>query len=266
MAILGIPQEEFEYYLGEFKKARYFAAIKAGGECLDSDLAKSLAMLHDSGLLPILVHGGGKQIDEALKKRGKVSKKIEGKRVTDEETLDVVVSTLNSVNENFVSEINRTRYCAKGFNGVFCVDGVDPVYGYVGNVVGMDRSAIDGCLDERLIPVASSLGVDNQGKWFNPNADSSYGVLVSELRPVKVIFLTPVDGVYSYPGEELVSEISSEELPEFIDSQFITGGMRLKLREAKVLVDLGCDVQITNPRNLIKELFSKKGHGTYIHR
>jgi len=261
MTILGVAKEEFEYYLDEFKKARYFAAIKAGGECLNSDLAKSLTILHGFGLLPVLVHGGGKQIDNALEERGIVSKKIDGKRITDKETLDVVVSTLKTVNENFVSEINNY---AKGFNCVFYVDGIDPVYRYVGNVIDINKSAIDKCLDEKLIPVISSLAVDNQGGYFNPNADSAYMFLVSKLKPMKVIFLTSIDGVYK--GEELVSEINSRELQKFIDSPFITGGMKLKLKEAKSLVDLGYDVQITNPKNLLKELFSKKGHGTYIQK
>ncbi len=263
MAILGVPEEEFKYYLAEFKKARYFAAVKAGGECLDSGLAKSLAMLHSLGLLPIVVHGGGMQIDGALKQRGIEPVKIKGKRVTDEKTLEVVVSTLKTVNRDFAAEINRIRDCAKGLNGVFYVDRIDPVYGYVGNVTGMDRPAIDKCLDKGLIPVISSLGVDSQGQDFNLNADSAYRFLVSGLKPKKVIFLASnVDGVYR--GEEFVFEISSDGLQELIDAGFVTGGMELKSKEAKALAELGFDVQITTPENLIIELFSRKGHGTYV--
>lgn len=257
--------EEFEHYLSEFNKAEYFATIKAGGECLNSDLIQALIELYDVDLIPILVHGGGKQIDIKLKEKGITPKKIDGIRVTDEETLDVVVSTLKAVNEKLVSEINRMRQnqCARGLNDFFYVDGTD-TYGYVGNVIGINKSTVDECLDEKLIPVVSSLGIDSQGRYFNPNADSAYKFLVSELKPKKVIFLTSVGGVYE--REKLICEMSSEELQRFIDSRYVNEGMRVKLKEVKKLVDLGYDVQITNPENLIEELFSKKGQGTYIHR
>jgi len=255
---------EFEHYLAEFRKAKYFAAIKAGGGSLNSDLAKALATLHGLDLLPIVVHGGGKQIDKALKEKGIPTRKIDGLRVTDKETLDTAVSTLQTVNEDFVSAVNRTRYCAQGLNGIFYVDGTDPDYGYVGDVVGMDREKIDDCLKRRLIPIISSYGIDPERQCSNPNADSGFRYLVSEFKPDKVLFLTSIGGVYR--DEEFISEMKREELDEFIESHFVNGSMIPKLKEARTLLDLGFDVQITDSQYLLRELFSEKGCGTYLHK
>lgn len=258
----GISEKEFEHYLAEFRKAKYFAAIKAGGECLNSDLIEALTILHGLDLLPIVVHGAGKQIDQALKEKGIKTRKIGGLRVTDKETLDIVVSTLQTVNEAFVSELNKIAHYAKGFNGIFYVDGIDPVYGHVGNVKAIDREKIDDCIRRKLIPIISSYGFDPKGQYSNPNADSGFRYLVSEFRPDKVLFLTSIGGVYR--EDEFISEMGKEELDEFIESRFVGKGMKPKLEEIRKLLDLGFDVQITD--NLIKELFSEKGCGTYLHR
>ena len=261
---LGISKREFQHYLAEFRKAKYFAAIKVGGESLDSDLAEALVTLHSLDLLPIVVHGAGRQIDQVAEERGMTSKKIDGKRITDKKTLDIVIQTLQTVNQAFVSEVNKTRHCAEGLNGIFYVDGIDPVYEHVGNVIGMDRDKIDDCLKRKLIPIISSYGIDPEGNCSNPNADSGFRYLVSVFRPDKVLFLTSVGGVYR--SKELISEMRKQELDEFIESSFVGKGMKHKLKEARRLLNLGFDVQITSPEHLIKELFSKKGYGTYLHK
>ena len=116
---LKIGKNDFQEYLKNFRKEKYFAAIKAGGECLDESLEVSLRMLHNFGLYPVLVHGGGKQIDSELKKEGIEIRKIDGKRVTDEKTLDVVVKTLHFINGNFVNNLNNGGIIAKGINEIF---------------------------------------------------------------------------------------------------------------------------------------------------
>jgi acetylglutamate kinase len=261
---LSTIPEEFEKYLTKFEEAKYFAAIKAGGECLNDSLAHSLRILYGLGLYPLVVHGGGRQIDEALESQGIASKKINGKRVTDKRTLEVVVETLTRVNREFGSKVNQLGNCAEMLNGVFYVDGLDPVYGYVGNVIGINKEKIDNCIGKRLITIISCIGVNGKGQYRNLNADSAYKFLVSELRPVKVIILTSKGGVYR--NTELIPEMKEEELDRFLKSSYVDGGMKLKLEEAKELVVRGFDVQITNPEHLIEELFSDKGYGTYLHR
>jgi len=184
--------------------------------------------------------------------------------VTDNRTLDIVVETLTRINREFGSKVNRLGNCAGMLNGVFYVDGPDPVYGYVGNVLGMDKEKIDDCIGKRLITIISCIGVDGGGQYQNLNADSAYKFLVSELRPVKVIILTSKGGVYR--NTELIPEMRKEELDRFLKSSYVDGGMKLKLEEAGEIVIGGFDVQITSPEHLIEELFSDKGYGTYLHR
>ena len=262
--LLEIPKEEYEKYLTRFKRTKYFLAIKAGGECLNDSLAQSLRILYCLGLYPIVVHGGQRQIDGALESKGITSKKLNGKRVTDKKTLDVVVEALTNVNREFVSKVNQLGDYAIMLNGIFYVDGqLDPIYGYVGNVIGIDRKKIDYYIEKR-VTIISPLGVDGREQYFNLNADSAYRFLVSELKPNKVIILTSKGGVYR--NTELIPAMRIEELDKFLKSNHVDGGMKFKLDEARKLVIDGFDVQITDPEHLIEELFSDKGYGTYLHR
>jgi len=253
--------------ISQFNKARYtdapyFAAIKASGECLTQVLCESLRAIHHCTLIPILVHGGGKQIDAALKEHGFETKKINGRRITDKQTLDVVVATLHNINRQFVSDINSVDYIAQGLTRIFYAKGMDPVYGYVSDVTGLDTQSINACLHERLIPVICSLGIDPQGHYYNINADSAFKYLVYTLKPMKVIFLTSTCGVLK--EDELIHEMNHLELQDFINSRYVTGGMKLKLVEAAELLEHGFDVQITSPEHLLRNLFSSKGYGTYL--
>lgn len=120
LRVNNIKKKEFESYLTKFKRAdvKYFSAIKVGGGCLTDELVSnvvdSLTELHDLGLYPLVVHGGGKQIDEAMESEGMTSAKIDGKRVTNERTLGVVVETLININTEFVSKLNKFVLRAEG--------------------------------------------------------------------------------------------------------------------------------------------------------
>jgi acetylglutamate kinase len=262
-SVYGIPETEFSRYLKEFRSSKYFAAIKAGGDCLDSLLVDSFRTLYELELLPIVVHGAGPQIDRALEKRGIVTIKINGKRVTDEQTRDVVIETIKKLNNDFISEINSNGEYAEGLNGVFHVDGTDSVLGYVGNVIGMDRDAVEACLGRKRIPVLSSYGADADRILYNPNADSSYRFMVSQFKPDKCIILSNIGG---YIDGKLVRDIKNQELEGILASGNAGGGMQVKLAEAKTLSDMGFSVQIASPKDLIAELFSDKGSGTFIHK
>lgn len=145
---------------------------------------------------------------------------------------------------------------------MFYVDGKDPVYYYVGNVIGMAKEKIDECLCNNHIPIISSLGIDTNGQRYNPNADSAFRFLVKNLRPHKVLILTPDGGVYE--KNKLISTINNKQLKKLMCD--VTGGMKIKMKEVESLVADGFDVQITSPKSLIKELFSDRGHGTYVER
>ncbi len=261
--IEGVAEEEFLQCLGKFTEAGYFAAIKAGGKCINEYLVAALNTLYKLNLLPVVVHGGGDQIDKNLEKAGIGSVKIDGKRVTNKETLDVVVNTLKGINQELVKSVNDRGAYARGLNGIFYAHGTDPVYGNVGKVIGTDVRAVDVCLSARAIPIISCLGRYGP-QYSNINGDTAFAHLVSKIRPMKVIMLTPTGGVYR--EDKLISELGYDELNSLLESEFVNGGMKQKLRDAKNLVENGFDVQITSPEKLLIELFSRKGHGTYLHK
>jgi acetylglutamate kinase len=255
--------KDFPLYLERFRKAKPFAAIKVGGGCLDDRLADAVVFLHDHELYPIVVNGGGGQIDEELKKRGIPIKKNNGKRATDKKTLDVVVPTLIGANKEFVSRVNAKKDCAVGLNGVFYAEEKYSPDDYVRDVVDFDKTAIYGWIDRNKIPVVSCLSVDKYGNYYNSNADNAFCCLVPAARPEKVIMLTPKEGVYDKESK-LISRMDEQELDEFIRSSCANGGMELKLDIVQRLVKQGFDVQMTSSGFLLKELFTPKGHGTYF--
>lgn len=263
---LGIPEKEFKQFLNQYKVAQPFAAIKVGGECLTPALAGNVRDLYDLGLLPIVVHGGGKQIEQTLKAKGITTEKIDGIRITDNKTLEVVVETLTYLNSSLVSAINPSgKNYAQGFNGVFYAEKLDDKLGLVGKVTGINDKQLKKCLEEKRIPVISSLGKDSRGNYYNINADSAFMYLVSHFSPKKVIFLTPTGGVLG-KDEKIISFLSRKELVSFMNSELVNGGMKVKLKEVEELLSKGHQVQITSPENLIKELFTEQGCGTFFYR
>ncbi len=267
LSVYGVHEMELRRYLKEFRSSKYFAAVKAGGECMDSYMADSFRTLYELELLPIVVHGAGPQIDRALEKKGIETVKINGKRVTrDKPTRNAIIETIKKVNQDLISEINSKGEYAEGLNGVFYVDGTDPVYGYVGNVIGMDREAVEACLGRKHMPILSCYGKDAKGVLFNPNADSSFRFMVTQFRPDKCIILSKIGGYIDPKSGELVSNIMNHELDGILASGNAGGGMQVKLAEAKELSNMGFSVQIAYPKDLIVELFSDKGRGTFIHK
>ncbi len=141
----------------------YFAAIKAGGECLNDEFAYSLRKLHEKNIYPVVVHGGGPQIDKALQEAGIETRKIEGKRVTDRRALGVVVKTLKKVNQEFLGKLNDEKIYAIGLHDIFHVENnIDPVYEYVADrITTINFERIDQCLKNKYIPLISCLGISD---------------------------------------------------------------------------------------------------------
>ena len=266
-ALSQITLAEYIKYSDELKKSKYPIAIKAGGECLTEDLVDSLKVLHKLNLYPILVHGGQRQINDALKAKGIVPKmKENGKRKTDEQTLDVVVETLQKVNWDFVERLNQKETCARGYWDVFYGT---PAEEYSGDADRIVESEINQCLERELIPILAPLAKKiSNGGYFNQNADSAFSLVVSKFNPKKVIMLTNIGGVYYDPKDKttLISRMTESDLQLFLNSRKDLGGMKPKLEEAQKLVEAGHDVQITSPEHLLLELFTEKGYGTYLHK
>jgi acetylglutamate kinase len=222
----------------------------------------------------MIVHGGGPNITERLKKEKVLTKFIDGMRVTDEFTLKVVEEELNELNDLIVGEINSHGVRAQGFKSKNSIlkaikkqGEVD--LGLVGEVVDFDRHKLTHALREH-IPVVCPMGVSSQGVVFNINADEVAFFLASQLKAEKLVLLTNVLGVMRNPRDEhsLISTITAQGVEDLIRENIIEEGMIPKVRAAAKAIESGVGkahiVDAKIPHALLLEIFTDKGISTEI--
>lgn len=265
--------------------------IKYGGhamadEALKESFALDVIMLKSLGINPVVVHGGGPQINETLKRYGIVSEFVKGMRVTDAATMQVVEMVLTGqVNKEVVGYLNQHGGRAVGLSGkdgnlLLCRkllqeirqdDGtVEPVdIGFVGDVVKVNQELIQTLENGKFIPVIAPVGVGEQGESYNVNADLVAGRVAGALRAEKLILLTDVAGVKDKAGD-LLSSIHLDTVPDLIDGGVITGGMIPKVTCCVDAIQEGVrKASIIDGRVLhavLLEIFTDVGVGTEIHR
>lgn len=272
--------KEISQYLKRFSQldAARFAVVKVGGAVLRDDLealTSSLAFLQDVGLTPIVIHGAGPQLDEALSAAGIDKRTVDGLRVTSPEALAVVRRVFHAQNLKLVEALQAADARATSIvSGVFEADYLDrETYGLVGEVRQVHLAPIEAALNAGSIPVIASLGETAGGQILNINADFAANELVQVLKPYKIVFLTGTGGLLDgTPGNEgrVIDSINlSTEYDHLIAQPWIDGGMRVKIEQIKALLDklpLSSSVSITRPSELAKELFTHKGSGTLVRR
>ena len=254
--------------------------IKYGGNAmLDEEFQNSFAvdvvLLRYVGLRPVLVHGGGPQIEATLARLGKKSKFVDGLRVTDDETMEVVEMVLGGkVNRAIVSTIQRGGGRAVGLTGS---DGDmirvtqrrvgDRDLGRVGRVVSVDPAPIRAVTDAGFIPVIAPIGVDSEGVTHNVNADEAAGAVATALVAEKLILLTDVEGVRDSRGE-LITQLSIEEVRKHIEEGTIREGMIPKVECCIEALERGVqNTHIIDGRVLhavLLEMFTDGGVGTLL--
>lgn len=264
--------------------------IKYGGNAMSDDQLKSgfardVALMKLVGMNPVVVHGGGPQIGELLQRIGKESRFVEGMRVTDRETMDVVEMVLGGlVNGEIVNMINRHGGCAVGLSGkdgelirarkmVFTRDSPELKapeiidIGHVGEVASIDTAVIDLLIRGNFIPVIAPMGVDEEGQSYNINADLVAGKLAQVLSAEKLIMLTNTTGVLDRDGQVLRG-IGQKEVTRLIADGAISGGMLPKVRAALDAVNSGVNsVHIIDGRvahAVLLEVLTDHGVGTLI--
>ncbi|MGE5626955.1 MAG: acetylglutamate kinase [Solirubrobacterales bacterium] len=259
--------------------------IKYGGNAMISEelkdsVIRDIVLMNCVGIKVVVVHGGGPEINEFLGKIGKKSQFIDGLRVTDEETIDVVQMVLaGKVNKDIVSLIDKNGGKAVGICGIDadllkskkiqCEDGRD--IGYVGEVVEVNDSIIENCLNGGYIPVISTVALGQEdGKVYNINADAAAAKISVKLKAEKFILITDVPGVLRDPKDEtsLISELNLEEIDTLIKNKVISGGMIPKINCCIEAVKGGVSrTHIIDGRvnhSLLLEIFSNEGIGTMI--
>ena len=255
--------------------------IKYGGSAmLDAELresfSKDVSLLKYVGINPIIVHGGGPEIGDTLGKLGMESKFYQGLRITDEDTMEVVVMVLaGKVNKEIVLQINKNGGKAVGISGVDAhiikakkklMKDVD--LGLVGDVDEVNPNILLHLSEDGYIPVVAPIGVDEDGKRYNINADSVASAIAVSLKAEKLIFLTDTDGVKDKSGK-LVSSIKTNDINGLINNDTITGGMIPKVLSSKEAIDKGVKkvhiINGTKRHSLLEEVFTQSGVGTQIY-
>ena len=259
--------------------------IKYGGAALvneeiKSTIIKDIALMKFVGFKPVVVHGGGKDINKALERVGIEPQFKDGLRVTDEETMEVVQEVLvGKVNKSLVTElclqgINAVGVCGKdsGFMKVkkATPNGLD--LGLVGEVTEVDTTLINTLLDNEFVPVISTVGVDEEGNSYNVNADYAAVAVAGALNAEKLVFITDVAGVMRDVNDpnSVISTTNTAEINELIADGTIAGGMIPKVQCCLAGVNAGVkNVHILDGRIahcLILEIFTNKGIGTLIEK
>lgn len=265
--------------------------VKYGGNAmtdpeLESSFARDVVLLKTVGLHPVVVHGGGPQVDTLLKELGRESERIDGMRVTNKSTMDVVEMVLGGgVNKSIVSLINKHGGRAIGLTGKdanlilakkLLMSKVDAQgnsseidLGYVGEVVSVNKDVIMMLIRSNFIPVIAPIGVDNEGNSYNINADLVAGKVAEFLQAEKLMLLTNIKGVMNKEGEVLTG-LTPSKVDEMIADGTISGGMIPKIQCAldAVLGGVKSAVIVDGrvPNATLLEIFTNEGVGTLISR
>ena len=261
--------------------------IKYGGNAmtdpaLQLDFAEDVVLLKLVGLNPVVVHGGGPQIEEALGRLGKTGQFIQGMRVTDDETMEVVEWVLaGQVQQDIVGLINVAGGKAVGLTGrdggmirarkLKMADMEDPSkehdLGLVGDIVSIDPSVVKALQDDQFIPVISPIGFGENNESYNINADVVAGKLAEVLKAEKLVLLTNTPGVLDKAGN-LLTDLSAREIDALFADGTLSGGMLPKIASALEAARSGVNaVHIIDgrvPHAMLLEILSDQAYGTMI--
>lgn len=277
-------------YIQRFKGKCF--VIKFSGKVTEdkvnlASLAEELALLHQVGIKVCVIHGGGKQLNELAEKMGIVQTVIEGRRVTDDDTLELAKMIFaGKINTEILAALRHRGVDAVGLSGI---DGgvvraerrppkeitnkstgetevVD--YGHVGDVIEVDTKLITELLERDYLPVISSLGADDEGRVFNINADTIATEIAIKLNAEKLILLSDVDGIYLDPKDPAtkLSRVTPADAEKLIADGAATAGMIPKLQSLTKLVQSGVHaahiISGTERNALLSEIFTDEGTGT----
>ena len=265
-------------YIREFSGKT--VVIKYGGHAMEdpalADLfAQDVVLMRLVGMNPVVVHGGGPQISDLMRRLGKEPEFVDGLRVTDAESVDIVrMALVGKVNREIVASLNQHGSMAVGLSGedagLIKVEMRDERLGFVGDVTSIDPSIVYKLTNEELIPVIATVGVDELGQAYNVNADTVAGAIALAMQAEKLVYLTDVAGIYAdYPVESsLLSRTDVQGLEAMLASGAADGGMIPKLKSCALALRGGVrrahvlDGRI--PHALLLEFFTREGIGTMI--
>ena len=255
--------------------------IKYGGaamvdERLRADVMSDIVLLKIIGMKPVIVHGGGKAINEALSHYDLPVKFKDGQRVTTPETMEIVREVLaGKVNQELVAAINVHGNLAVGVSGsdagTLIAETLDPELGRVGKITRVNADYLESLMASEYIPVVATVAQGEDGGFFNINADVAAGHIAAAVHAHKVIFLTDVDGLYQdfSDKDSLISNLTLDECQAMLDAGEVDKGMIPKLesciRALRGGVFRSHIINGTTPHSLLLELLTDAGVGTVVH-
>lgn len=256
--------------------------IKYGGnamndEAITTTILQDIAALKIVGVNPILVHGGGPEINKMLSRLGIKPQFKNGMRVTDESTMEIAQMILcGKINKNIVGELNSMGVKAIGLCGkdsqLIKAENLDPDLGYVGKITEINAKLLDILAKDEFIPVIASIATDERGNSYNVNADVAAAAIGAAMHAEKLLFLSDIDGIMANKDdrESLIDRITVSELRKMIDNGSISGGMVPKANSCIDAIERGINsvfvLNGTLPHSILLELFTDNGVGTMIEK
>ena len=270
----GPSLEEVKKYLDKYNDE--FIVIKCGGSVLiDPNLfnifIQDVAVLKKLGLSPIIVHGGGKRINNKLGELSIKSNFIKGLRITDDKTINIVEDTLVEFNKEIVNALKDLSCEAKRITSKECnIIAVKPEsedLGFVGIPNKIKTNVLNEIIKANQVPVVAPLGINENSQTFNINADTAAGAIAKELKARRLLIISDVEGVLD-KNKKLITEINSKKAKEMINNDIISGGMIPKINNCLDVASNGVKgvviIDGRKPHSILFELFSDKGAGTLI--
>ncbi len=264
---------------------RYYGktiVVKYGGNAMISDdlkeqVMEDIVLLSMVGIKVVLVHGGGPEMSDVMKRLGKVPEFVDGLRVTDAETIEIAEMVLaGKINKSLVNLIQMKGGKAVGLSGIdgkmIRAEFKDERLGYVGNVVKVDAKPITTLLDNGYIPVVSTIGCDKKGNIFNINGDTAAGKIAPAVNAVRLIMMTDIEGIMEDPSDpnSVIREIRISQAEQMIKDGIISGGMIPKVRccidalEGGVSGAVIIDGRV--PHATLMEILTDEGAGTMFRK
>ncbi len=262
-------------YLQRYNDA--VVVIKLGGHAMGSDeamdtFARDVVLMRHVGVNPVIVHGGGPMINAMLERLDIRSEFVNGKRVTDQATVEVVEMVLSGlVNKRIVQAINRQGGRAVGLSGkdanLMICDQTDPDLGFVGTPAEMNPKILQNLFAHDVIPVIAPLGAGRKGETFNVNGDTAAGAIAAALKADRLLLLTDVEGVKDADGNVL-TELNAEQIRRLTAEGVIAGGMIPKTETALAAIEGGVRAVVIldgrAPNACLLELYTEHGAGSLI--
>ena len=270
----GPSFEEVKNYLEKYNDE--YIVIKCGGsvlvdQSLFDNFINDISILNKLGFIPIIVHGGGKRISIKLNEAGIKSNFINGLRVTDKKSINIVEEVLNNFNKEITNALKNNDCDSQGItnkqNNILFVKQENKELGFVGAPKEINQSIIEQIVKEKKVPVIAPLGLDKDNQVFNINADTAAGAIAKKLNARRLIIMSDVEGVLD-DNKRLISEINSNRINELIKNETISGGMIPKINNCLDVASNGvkgvCIIDGRLNHSILFELLSDKGSGTLI--